>query len=525
MHNQTSNDKNGGKRTSRRTFLGGAAAAAAFSIVPRSVLGGPGNTPPSEKLNIAGVGVGGMGGANLKACSAENIVALCNVDFALAAGAFGLYPRAKQYKDFRVMLDRQKDIDAVIVATPDHSHAVIAMAAILRGKHVYVQKPLAHSVWEARLLTEAARKHKVVSQLGNQGHSGDSMRSLCEWVWAGAIGAVREAHAWTNRPVWPQSVEGSRPTATPPVPASLDWDLWIGPAAMRPYHPTYHPAQWRAWWDFGTGSLGDMGCHILDAPFWALKLKCPVSVEGCISTCWEAFFKKTEPKNEQYPRSSIVRYKFPAREDMPEVKLTWWDGGLTPPRPEELEEGRRMGDDDGGAPLHRRQGRHHVRLLRPRRPPDPRSEDARVQTARQDHQPHPWRRGRARARLGPGLQGGKTGQLELRLLRPPVRDRAHGQPGRPPSQSETPLGRRKDGSDQQRRRQRLRPPALPPRLEPLLMSALRLETPTKKRKNVATPAWDGDEPVEWLLATSSSSPAIVIRSIISPLSSVLPDNG
>ncbi len=348
MQKQTSNDKKRSKLTSRRTFLGAAAAAAAISIVPRSVLGGPGNTPPSEKLNIAGVGVGGMGGSNLDNCAAENLVALCDVDFALAGGAFRRYPRAKQYKDFRVMLDRQKDIDAVIVATPDHSHAVIAMAAIVRGKHVYVQKPLAHSVWEARLLTEAARKHKVASQMGNQGHSGDSTRLVCEWIGAGAIGAVREVHAWTNRPVWPQGVEVGRPKETPPVPATMDWDLWIGPAAMRPYHPTYHPAQWRAWWDFGTGSLGDMGCHILDAPFWALKLKYPVSVEGCISTYWEGFFKKTEPKNETYPRSAVVRYKFPAREEMPEVKLTWWDGGLTPPRPEELEKGRRMGDDDGG---------------------------------------------------------------------------------------------------------------------------------------------------------------------------------
>ena len=199
------------------------------------------------------------------------------------------------------MLDQQKDIDAVIVATPDHTHAVVALAAIERGKHVYVQKPLAHSVYEARVLTEAARKHKVATQMGNQGHSGDGARLTCEWIWSGAIGAVREVHAWTNRPVWPQGVEVERPKETPPVPASLDWDLWIGPAAYRPYHPTYHPGTWRAWWDFGTGSLGDLGCHILDAPFWALKLKYPVSVEGCISTYWHGLVEKTEPKNEQYP--------------------------------------------------------------------------------------------------------------------------------------------------------------------------------------------------------------------------------
>ena len=198
------------------------------------------------------------------------------------------------------------------------------------------------------MLTEAARKHKVVTQMGNQGHSGDGVRMLATWIWDGAIGPVREVHAWTNRPVWPQGIEVDRPKETPPVPKTLDWDLWIGPAAMRPYHPTYHPGNWRAWWDFGTGSLGDLGCHILDAPFWALKLKYPVSVEGCISTYWNDLWKPCPPKNENYPRSTIVRFKFPVREDMPEVKLTWWDGGMMPPRPEELEPGRRMGDSDGG---------------------------------------------------------------------------------------------------------------------------------------------------------------------------------
>jgi predicted dehydrogenase len=335
---------------SRRTFIGAsAAAAAAFSIVPREVLGGEGKASANEKLNIAGVGVGGMGGSNLAACESENIVALCDVDAGgYGAKTCGKYAKAKTYKDFRIMLDRQKDIEAVIVATPDHTHGVIAMAAIGRGKHVYVQKPMAHSVYEARAMTEAARKQGVATQMGNQGHSGDGARLTCEWIWDGAIGPVREVHCWTNRPVWPQSVEVDRPKETPPVPPTLDWDLWIGPAAMRPYHPTYHPGTWRAWWDFGTGSLGDLGCHIMDPAFWALKLKYPVAVEGCISTYWQGLWQKTEPKNEQYPRSTIVRYKFPAREGMPEVKLTWWDGGMMPPRPEALEKGRRMGDDDGG---------------------------------------------------------------------------------------------------------------------------------------------------------------------------------
>ncbi len=318
-------------------------------VLPRHVLGGPGNKSPNEKLNIAGVGIGGMGRNNLNACSDENIVALCDVDFSQRAGKiFALYPKAKQYKDFRVMLDEQKDTDAVIVATPDHTHTVVGLAAIERGKHVYIQKPLAYSIKEARLLTEAARKKGVATQMGNQGHSGDGARQICEWIWAGVIGDVREVHAWTNRPVWPQGIEVERPKDTPAVPATLDWDLWLGPAPYRPYHPEYHPEKWRAWWDFGTGSLGDLGCHVMDPVFWAMKLKYPVSAEACISTYWEGFWKRTEPKNETFPRSSIVRYKFPAREGMPELQFTWWDGGLMPPRPEELGPGGRLGDSDGG---------------------------------------------------------------------------------------------------------------------------------------------------------------------------------
>jgi len=335
-------------RATRRTFLSSTAFAVSVTVLPRHVLG-RGTLSPSEKLNIAGVGVGGMGGSNVANCSGENIVALCDVDAGgYAAKTIAQHPKAAVYRDFRVMFDKQKDIDAVIVATPDHNHAVIGMAAIQLGKHVYIQKPLAHSVYEARMLTDAARKHKVATQLGNQGHSTEGVRLICEWIADGAIGAVREVHAWTNRPVWPQGIEVDRPKETPPVPETLDWDLWIGPAAARPYHPTYHPGNWRAWWDFGTGSLGDLGCHILDAPFWSLKLKYPTSVEGCISTYWNDLWKPCPPKNENYPRSTIVRFKFPAREGMPEVKLTWWDGGMMPPRPDELEPGRRMGDNDGG---------------------------------------------------------------------------------------------------------------------------------------------------------------------------------
>jgi predicted dehydrogenase len=203
-------------------------------------------------------------------------------------------------------------------------------------------------VREARVLTEAAREHKVVTQMGNQGHSGDGTRLLCEWIRAGVIGEVREVDAWTNRPVWPQGIEMERPAETPPVPAGLDWDLWLGPAPYRPYHPAYLPATWRGWCDFGTGSLGDMGCHIIDVAFWALKLKYPLAVEANISTFWHGFFKKTEPRNELFPRSNIVRFQFPARAGMPPVKLTWWDGGMMPARPEGVGPEDSLGDEDGG---------------------------------------------------------------------------------------------------------------------------------------------------------------------------------
>jgi predicted dehydrogenase len=222
------------------------------------------------------------------------------------------------------------------------------MAAMERKKHVYVQKPLAHSVAEVRLLTETARKYGVATQMGNQGRSGEGSRLLCEWVQDGAIGDIREAHCFTNRPVWPQGIEVKRPEETPELPPGMDWNLWIGPAAYRPFHPTYHPAKWRAWWDFGTGSLGDMGCHIVDPAFWALKLKYPVSVEASVSRYWPGWFEEAESRFETYPRSSVVRYRFPAREGMPAVDLTWWDGGLMPARPHDLEPGRRMGNFDGG---------------------------------------------------------------------------------------------------------------------------------------------------------------------------------
>jgi len=246
-------------------------------------------------------------------------------------------PNAKAYRDFRVMLEKEPGLDAVMVSTPDHCHTVAAVAAMRLGKHVYVEKPLTHSISEARLLAETARRYGVATQMGNQGHSYDTARQINEWVWDGAIGEVREVHTWTNRPIWPQGV--NRPEDTPPVPSTIDWDLWLGPAPERPYHPrAYHPFNWRGWWDFGTGALGDMACHIVDFPFWALDLGHPSSVEA-------SSVKKT---SETYPVGSIVRFEFPARDSKPPVTLTWWDGGLMPPRPEELEPGRGMGTPSGG---------------------------------------------------------------------------------------------------------------------------------------------------------------------------------
>jgi predicted dehydrogenase len=314
-----------GEKLSRRHFMGAAAAAAAFTIVPSHVLGGANGTPPSEKLNIAGVGIGGMGQNNVRACARnDNIVALCDVDWAYAGKVFARYPNARKWKDFRKMLDEQKDIEAVVVATPDHLHTVVSMAAMQHGKHVYCQKPLTRLVSEARLLTETARKYKVATQMGNQGHSGNGVREICEWIWDGAIGEIREVHAWTNRPVWPQGID--RPKEVDPVPETMDWDLWIGPAPMRPYNKIYAPFNWRGWWDFGGGALADMACHVLDPVFSALKLKYATSVEA---SC-------TAVNTETFPLASIVHFEYPAREGMPPVKIHWYDGGLKPEKPEEL---------------------------------------------------------------------------------------------------------------------------------------------------------------------------------------------
>ncbi len=324
----------GKSRISRRRFFG---TAAAVSIVPRHVLGGEGQRAPSETLNVAGVGLGAMGADNLKACRGQNIVALCDVDPRMASVTFRRYPQAARYKDYRRMLDAGRDIDAVIVATPDHTHAVITAAAMKHGKHVYTQMPLAHDVWEARQLAEIAKQTGVATQMGNERYSGPTIRSACEWIWAGCIGHVREVHCWTNRPQWPQGM--GRPGDKPAVPQNLDWDLWLGPAPQRSYHAAYHPYYWRGWRDFGTGALGAMGCHVMDGAFWALKL-----AEAATFTVEADSAGGTA---ESYPRSATVRYRFPARGDMPPVTLVWYDGGRRPPRPKELPDTREFVGSNG----------------------------------------------------------------------------------------------------------------------------------------------------------------------------------
>jgi predicted dehydrogenase len=333
---------------SRRTFVTAAGSAAGLMIVPRHVLGGQGVVPPSDKLNIASIGAAGMAAADIKGCSTENIVALCDVDWKHAAETFANFPKVPRYKDFRVMLGKEhKNIDAVIVAIPDHSHAVATMAAIQHGKHVYCEKPLCKTLYETRKVTEAARAAKVVTQMGNQGHSSDGMKMMCEWVWDGAIGEVREVDVWTTHPVWPQGMT-ERPKEQPAIPETLDWDLWLGPAPYRPYHPDYVPALWRGWWDFGTGGLGDMACHNMDPIMTILKLGQPSTVEASCSIYVSDWGWDKKMTYEGYPQASIVRYHFPAREGMPPVAVTWYDGGLMPERPKELAEGRRMGNQMGG---------------------------------------------------------------------------------------------------------------------------------------------------------------------------------
>ncbi|NLO34110.1 MAG: Gfo/Idh/MocA family oxidoreductase [Candidatus Hydrogenedentes bacterium] len=360
----------------RRRFIQGGAALAALSAMPihgQSVKRAVAN----EKLNMAFIGVGWQGKYNLEVFLQDRdvqVVAVCDVFEEgpyMGRGVAGRETARKMvndyyehqgrpedgcaaYIDFREMLDARDDIDAVVITTPDHIHAVAALAAIEKGKHVFCEKPLAHSLKEVRVMTEAARAAGIATQMGNWGHARDDIRQLCEWIWDDAIGDVKEVHIWTTRPGgwWPYGID--RPEDQPPVPDTLDWDLWLGPAAYRPYHSAYLPFIWRGWWDFGAGALGDMGCHLLDPVVWALRLGRPETVEASSARLpSKATPHAVElPKGTVHPETTtaaaLVRWEFPAREGMSPVVVHWYDGGLMPPRPDELKDGRKMGDGDGG---------------------------------------------------------------------------------------------------------------------------------------------------------------------------------
>ncbi len=304
------------RTTSRRDFLKQTTAVGAgFWIAGRAAAQEGRRT---DKLRIAVIGVGNQGGWNLNHVANEEIVALCDVDENIAAEPRKRFPKAAFYTDLRRVFDN-KDVDAVVIATPDHMHAPATMLALKAGKHVYCEKPLTRTVFEARQVAETAARTKLVTQMGTQIHSGANYRRVVELVQSGAIGEVREVHVWVGRGSW---VGGNRPTDTPPVPEGLHWDLWLGVAAKRPYHPAYVPQKWRGWWDFGGGSLGDMGCHFMDLPHWALDLRHPVTIEA----------EGPAVHPESAPEWLIVRYEYPARGNKPPVKLTWYDGDKRPPQ-------------------------------------------------------------------------------------------------------------------------------------------------------------------------------------------------
>lgn len=341
--------KDDSKNITRRSFIGTTGAVAAgLTIMPSSVISGLGKRAPSDKLNIAVVGIGGMGNSNLKAVKGtENIVALCDVDWGYAKKVFAENPDAKAYWDWRKMYDEMgKSIDAVIVATADHSHCIAASNAMTMGKHVYVQKPLTHTVYESRLLTKLAASQKVATQMGNQGSSGEGVNLTVEWIQNGEIGDVKKVEAFTDRPIWPQGLNVPKGEW---VPDTLNWDLFIGPTKMRPYNSLYTPWNWRGWWDFGTGALGDMACHILHPVFKSLKLKYPIKAQG----------SSTLLLTDCAPNAQMVTLTFPERVapkgskiKYPQVEVIWYDGGLQPPKPIGWPAGKDMNNSGGGTIFH-----------------------------------------------------------------------------------------------------------------------------------------------------------------------------
>jgi predicted dehydrogenase len=325
--------------SSRRSFIKTAGlAAAGFMIVPRHVLGGTGFTAPSDRLQVAGVGVGGKGQsniANIYKGGKADIAFLCDVDDRRAATTVKNFPGAKYYKDYREMLDRDgKNIDAVVVSTPDHNHAMIAMAAMQLGKHVYVEKPLTHDIYEARKLTEAAQRYKVVTQMGNQGASGDGVRQLQDWVDGGVIGKVQDVYCWTDRPSWPQGILW--PGTSGQVPPELDWDLWLGSAPHRPYVDKLVPFNWRGWWDFGTGAIGDMGAHLIEPPFRILDLDTPTEVQCSVGSIYVDEFKRGYFPDSAPPSSHVILTFKKTKKTKDDLQIHWMDGGIKPGRPEEL---------------------------------------------------------------------------------------------------------------------------------------------------------------------------------------------
>jgi predicted dehydrogenase len=325
------------KKTTRRDFVKKGAIASSILFVPRHVLGGPGYTAPSDQLNLAAIGAGGKGSSDIRHASVkgrERVAALCDVDFSGSASrSVEAFPNAKVYQDFRVMLDQEKDIDAVTISTPDHVHGVAAAFAMERGIHVYVQKPLTHNIREARMLTEMARKNKIVSQMGNQGASNDLLVMVQKWVDSGVVGKISKVQVWTNRPVWPQGFAFPNPDESQ-KPKDLNWDLWLGPAKQIPYTPNLHPFNWRGWWEYGTGALGDVGCHLIDIPFRTLGLKYPTDAECSVGSVYSQMWTP-DYFPEGCPASSFITLHFGATDKSKSpIEMTWSDGGIRPSHPE-----------------------------------------------------------------------------------------------------------------------------------------------------------------------------------------------
>lgn len=324
-------------RNSRRDFIKKSVAASSIMIIPRHVLGGPGYLAPSDQLNLAAIGSGGKGASDISNASVqgrEHVAALCDVDFSGSASKTAQkFPKAKQYADYRVMLDKEKDIDAVTISTPDHVHGPAAAYAMERGIHVYVQKPMTHNIREARMLTEMAREKKIVSQMGNQGGSNPLLNMVQHWIDSDELGAISDVQIWTNRPVWPQGVP--MPDPNPSLkPDALNWDLWLGPAKEKPYTPNMHPFSWRGWWDYGTGALGDVGCHLIDIPFRTLGLKYPKSAECSVGSVFSRMWTP-DYNPEGCPSSSFITINFDASEKSKSpIKMTWSDGGIRPAHPD-----------------------------------------------------------------------------------------------------------------------------------------------------------------------------------------------